>query len=165
MTVHGAVGPRSTLAITRNARVQPHRDLNNVGHNCTIALGSFKGGDLWTESDEGSVYREVGGHQRRGVLRKHRNKMMIFDARRWHSVEPWQVERWSLTTYQTRSAMKLEPEQRELLESFGFSPSEDNPRTTSGFQHSEDLVNALIRHSCCKEPHLSFSYYQHSGGD
>ena len=156
MTMHGATGPRSTLAITRNARVQPHRDLNNVGHNCTIAIGSFKGGDLWTENDEGSVCREAGGRQRRGVLRKHRNKMMTFDARKWHSVEPWQGERWSITAYQTRSAMKLEPEQRELLESFGFSPSEDGARATSGFQHSEDLVNALICQSCGEGLRSSF---------
>ncbi|CAE6953093.1 GIP [Symbiodinium sp. CCMP2592] len=122
MTAHGAEGGRSSISVTRDARVLPHRDVNNVGLNYSMAIGSFKGGDLWVEHPEGDIKKCVGpGDTRLGRVYKHRNKMNVFDPKSFHAVDQWEGERWSITAFQSRSSMQLPPDQRAHLEELGFS--------------------------------------------
>ena len=119
MTFHGASGPRSSLAISRNARGRIHRDVNNIGLNYGIALGKFKGGDLWTEDDKGEVVRKAPTGE------------PIRDRLRRHHVEEWQGEqRWSIVAFQTRSAAELDDKKENRLAQFGFNLAgyQENPR-------------------------------------
>ncbi|CAE7368225.1 RE1 [Symbiodinium sp. CCMP2456] len=128
LTRHGALGTRSSIVVSRNAQVEPHRDMNNIGQNHSIALGQFKGGELWQEHPQGQVYKEVNGVKVPGVLRKHRGRVISFDPRQLHSVEPWEGERWAITAFTTRSAAHLNPEQESLLRNFGFEAKGEGHR-------------------------------------
>ncbi|CAE7202644.1 unnamed protein product [Symbiodinium sp. CCMP2456] len=122
MTRHGADGPRSSISVTRNATVRPHRDLHNLGDNYTIAIGPFKGGELWLADEAGQVPKEVRpGVRLPGNVLKHRERMNVFDPKRYHSVNDWEGERWSITAFQTRSSAQLSIDQAKYLESYGFS--------------------------------------------
>ncbi|CAE7309094.1 unnamed protein product, partial [Symbiodinium necroappetens] len=134
MTTRGALGPRSSLVVSRNASVGPHKDNNNIGQNYSIAIGQFKGGELWEEDPAGLVVKEIKGVKVPGRLRKHHGKLNIFDPRKFHSVEPWTGERWSITAFQTRSAAKLGREQEELLAKFGFQ--------VQGYSETADLPSS-----------------------
>ena len=122
MTSHGAHGPRSSLSITRNARVKPHRDVNNRGLNYCMAFGSFKGGDLWVEEKSGNTILKVGPDDyRSGRILKHHNRMNVFDPKKYHAVDEWEGERWSITAFRSRSSEQMTASQSRHLEDFGFS--------------------------------------------
>ena len=158
MTMRGALGPRSSLVVSRNASVNPHKDSNNIGQNYSIALGPFKGGELWEEDPGGQVMKEIKGAKVPGRLRKHHGKLNVFNPRKLHSVEPWTGERWSITAFQTRSAGKLSQEQEELLAKFGFqvrgySQVIDLPST----RLSRQLVS-YVESRCAGVPQDNFNF-------
>ena len=122
MTAHGATGPRSSLSITENAQVRPHKDVNNIGLNYSIAIGSFKGGDLWVEDENGDVPLQVRpGESRIGRIYKHRDRMNVFNPKKFHSVDKWNGQRWSLTAFRSRSSEHMSSDSKQHLENFGFS--------------------------------------------
>ena len=132
MDAHGAAGPRSSLSIGHNVHCGNHRDLNNLGRNYSVALGKFSGGKLWTEDEHGNVSRKVGkdSHAVVGKLQAYKNRMVDFDACKWHGVEEWRGDRWTITGFQTRSAADLTPLQEQHLRDYGFSPGTSEPTTT-----------------------------------
>ncbi|CAE7403523.1 unnamed protein product, partial [Symbiodinium necroappetens] len=122
LTAQGASGPRSSISITQNAAVRPHRDAHNVNLNYCIALGKFKGGDLWVESPEGTIFKKLkSGVSVAGKVVKHQGRLNVFDPKKYHAVEEYEGERWSITAFTTRSSQSLSSGQRDHLESFGFS--------------------------------------------
>ena len=140
MTYHGALGPRSSLAISRNNRMPRHRDVNNTHQNYSIALGKFSGGELWTEKENGKVMREVGSKVTvAGELQRHRKKMVEFDPKRFHGVEPWQGDRWSITAFRTRSVDGLDVAGRERLQRLGFQVEGYNP----GSHYEDKFVDKM----------------------
>ena len=122
MTKQGATEPRSSLTIGMNNRISYHRDIHNVGSNCTISLGKFSGGELWLEDRAGPSLRQV--QPARWVAgRQHstHHRLLRFSPRAFHGVEPHQGERWSLTTFQTRSSVKLSGSGQAQLGALGFN--------------------------------------------
>ena len=124
MAHHGALSPRSSLVVSNGNKLKYHKDVNNVGINHSIALGKFSGGGLWKEADDGTELRVLpSGVQVRGQVLAHRRKMLSFDPRRYHGIEPWEGKRWSITSFQTRSSMNLEEFRVQELKSYGFDLS------------------------------------------
>ena len=139
MTYHGAEGARSTLSVTCNARVTPHRDVHNIGENYCIAFGPYRGGELWLEDERGGVPREVrDGVCLAGTVHRHRERMNVFDPKKYHAVSEWTGERWSITAFQTRSSVGLSREQAKHLESYGFSLQgyQGSPLGSRGSSHA-----------------------------
>ena len=134
--------------VSRNASVGPHKDNNNIGQNYSIAIGQFKGGELWEEDPAGLVVKEIKGVKVPGRLRKHHGKLTIFDPRKFHSVEPWTGERWSITAFQTRSAAKLGREQEELLAKFGFQVQGYSETTDLPSSRASNLLVSRVESRC-----------------
>ena len=121
MTYHGASDPRSSLVVSSGSRIKYHKDINNVGMNHSIALGKFTGGGLWQEDESGAEVRSMpSGAEKRGRVVSHRKKLISFDPRRYHGVEPWEGTRWSITVYRTRSSLGLDTARADELRHFGF---------------------------------------------
>ena len=142
LTTQGASGPRSSISITQNAAVRPHRDAHNVNLNYCIALGKFKGGDLWVESPEGTIFKKIkSGVSVGGKVVKHQGRLNVFDPKKYHAVEEYEGERWSITAFTTRSSQSLSSGQREHLESFGFS--------LQGYEGAPLLPSKATQDLCC----------------
>ena len=119
---HGAKGARSSITISKNSRPDLHRDVNNVGCNCSMALGKFSGGQLWIEDPTGPLHRrDPHGKWIRGRTCAHHGKMVIFDPRKLHGVEPFQGTRWSITGYLLRTAPRETKELDNVLSEYGFN--------------------------------------------
>ena len=107
--------------ICNGNRLQNHSNIINVGANHSIALGKFTGGKLWVEDSSGRDSREVRpGKTVPGRLIPHRRKMVCFDPRLCHGVEPWSGTRWSITAFQTRSSVDLNSTRVQEFKDFGF---------------------------------------------
>ncbi|CAE7837485.1 unnamed protein product, partial [Symbiodinium necroappetens] len=138
MTFHGASGPRSSLVVSSGSRIKYHKDINNVGTNYSIALGKFTGGGLWVEDESGSEIRSMpSGAEKRGRVISHRKRMISFDPRRHHGVEPWEGTRWSITVYQTRSSQGLDAPRTDELRHFGFELDGYPDRTPKDDQNDQ----------------------------
>ena len=130
----------SAICINHNEPVGIHCDVNNEpgSLNCTLALGSFSGGELWLEDSMGSLVRTLpSGKEARGRLCTTLKSPFCFDASRFHQVEPWQGDRWSIICYTTRCLDSLDPVLLSELREWGFPlpgdslehafPQETNP--------------------------------------
>ena len=142
LTAQGASGSRSSISITQNAAVRPHRDAHNVCLNYCIALGKFKGGDLWVEDPEGTIHKKLkSGAHVAGKVMKHQGRLNVFDPKKYHAVEKYEGERWSITAFTTRSSQGLSQGQQDHLESFGFS--------LQGYEGSPTLPGGAVQDLCC----------------
>ena len=122
MTRHGAREPRSSLTVGLNNRLSYHRDIHNVGTNSTISLGRFSGGELWIEEENGPSFRQVQpGRWKAGRRMTTHHQMLNFSPKAFHGVEPHRGERWSVTTFRTRSSTKLSGSEQAALGALGFN--------------------------------------------
>ena len=116
----------TSIAILCNPKMGLHRDLLNLrGHpNHAITLGSFTGGRVWIEDENGDAPAEV---QMKSKIRAligswHdiRDKPITFNARRFHQVEPHEGHMWALAAYTLQAFKWLTNENAERLSSLGF---------------------------------------------
>ena len=94
--------------------LNPHKDSTDMGNmigmpNYAIALGSFAGGKVWIEDEQGTSLDEVVMknkiHQLRGSWLDMHDNPVSFDARRFHKVEPHIGHMWAIAAY-TPTAFK-----------------------------------------------------------
>ncbi|CAE7454855.1 RE1 [Symbiodinium sp. CCMP2592] len=118
----------STLVINNNCEVNLHRDSNNLPNtkNYVIGVTPFQHGELWLEGEPPNHhYKTVvkalpNGQSRSGHLRSVRQRVLAFDARQWHTVQPWQGDRVILGGYMSRGVRELEKEDIQWLQQAGF---------------------------------------------
>ena len=140
MTWQGALGPRSSLAISRNLRLAYQKDLQNVGKNWTIAFGKFQGGEVWVEEEGGPSLRQVRpGRWVAGRCHRTHHHLTEFDPKAFHGIEPYRGSRWSVTVYQTRSSQNLQALEQATLGDLGFNlagyPARDHGRDLAVLDH------------------------------
>ena len=163
LTYHGACAPRTSIAINRGnqgGRVSCHRDLHNHGRNQCIALGAFEGGKIWLADPSGSVVREVApGVHAPGEVHRHRQRMLDFDARLYHEVEPWKGERWSIVAFQTRNAPSLCEQERARLREYGFEVYGYDPHMLNSKKRHHALFQCVrdLGAQGYQTPHALFS--------
>ena len=87
-------GTWTSIAVLLNPRIGLHRDMQNmVGKlNHAITLGTFNGGRVWIEDEEGTSIETTtkNGKVRelKGTWIDIHDKPMSFNARRFHKIEP-----------------------------------------------------------------------------
>ena len=103
-----------------------HRDLLNLkGHmNHAITLGSFSGGRVWVEDENGSFPAEVKLRTKTrslmGTWHDIHDKPITFDARRFHQVEQHEGHMSALAAYIPQAFRWISDENVEILLSLNF---------------------------------------------
>ena len=117
----------TTLGIGYNTRAPLHRDVNNVGQSATITFGNFRGGKLWLEdADQGpagaTVKKKSGPREQMLLGREHntRHRLLMFNPKKWHEVNPWKGCRISVTAYTSRGIMTASDHHLHQLAQWGF---------------------------------------------
>ena len=111
------------MYLSHNARMSPHRDRRNALEFPIVAraVGNFKGGGLWLESEDGTVCRELpDGTKRAGLVHDLRNSSLEFSGNDWHASEDWIGDRWILSAFVPREFRCVLPEYRDRLRDLGF---------------------------------------------
>ena len=93
-----------------------HRDMQNmVGKpNHAITLGSFTGGRVWIEDDEGTSTEKLAKKNKAFELKGSwidiHGKPVSFKARRFHKIEPHEGHMWALAAYTPQSFRRCSSE-------------------------------------------------------
>ena len=135
--------PRKTwtsIAILCNPKMGLHRDLLNLkGHmNHAITLGSFSGGRVWVEDENGSFPAEVKLRTKTrsliGTWHDIHDKPTTFHARRFYQVEPHEGHMWALAAYVPRASPGSQNELAQRLSSLNFRlPERTTEKTLADF--------------------------------
>ena len=112
----------TTLVLMKNLQAPLHRDINNeVGFmNSLVALSSFKEGQLWLESAEGTHPCPDSSCTALGVLRSLETPV-LFDAHALHATCPWHGgDRVVLAAFTIRHFARLPASTIASLQNLGF---------------------------------------------
>ena len=126
---HGASDHFSSICINHGSSIKVHKDIHNKTDttNVTMSMGDFQGGGLWIhdkdlrEGDGQAVKRKLpDGNFAYGKILEEKGKLITFNPKSFHRVEPWKGDRWSITAYVNRACHKLQNEERDRLSKLGF---------------------------------------------
>ena len=125
----------SSLFINKDRVFRMHKDNHNQpgSMNYIIGVTRFQQGEMWIEGPGSSpgcrtVYRkDPSGHQLAGHLRSVRQKVLVFDARKWHEPQKWHGQRWLVGAYTSRGYVHLNPEDKQFLKELGMVPPPATP--------------------------------------
>ena len=118
----------SSLVINYNSKTFMHRDVHNEPHtkNYLIGVTKYQQGDLWVEglslqSKSKPVWRTLpNGKSQAGYLQKTCQRLITFDARKWHAVQKWQGKRVTVGAFASRGQSHLSTKDRKQLHDLGF---------------------------------------------
>ena len=119
----------TSVAILCNPKMGLHRDLMNLkGHmNHAITLGSFCGGRVWVEDENGDAPEKVEMKTKTraliGTWHDIHDKPITFDERRFHQVEPHQGHQGhvrALAAYTPRAFLWMKDDDASRLSFLGF---------------------------------------------
>ena len=116
----------TSIAILRNPKMGLHRDLMNLkGHmNHALTLGSFSGGRVWVEDENGDAPEKVEMKTKTrallGTWHDIHDSPITFDARRFHQVEPHEGHMWALAAYTPRAFLWMKDDDASRLASLSF---------------------------------------------
>ena len=118
----------TTIYLSQNTKMPVHRDLVNApGFPIIVrAVGDFKGGGLWLESDDGTgpVCKTLpDGSKRAGYVRDIGSLPAVFSGSKWHASEDWEGDRWVLSAFVPRDFRVGFESCRDLLLGLGFPVS------------------------------------------
>ena len=92
--------------------------------NHAIALGSFTGGRIWVEDDDGTSpevrVTKRNTQQLWGSWIDMHDEPVSFDARRFHKVEPHEGRMWAIAAYTPQAFARCSPENRDAATALGF---------------------------------------------
>jgi len=113
--------PFTSLNINKNYAAKRHRDAGNVGPSTLLSVGDFTGGRLrYFPSDPGNV--DLGDLKAADAKVFEMAKLIQFDGRRAHEVEPFTGERYSVVFFISKGYQRAEASDREhLTETAGFT--------------------------------------------
>ena len=100
-----------------------HGDSANLpgSSNCTVSLGSFRGGGLWLADAHGDCeMRDPEGHPVRGRVHSTLQQPLTSDAQCLHATQPFQGEWWAVTAYTTSHVSHGSGSVRDELMALGF---------------------------------------------
>ncbi|CAE7256176.1 AGM1 [Symbiodinium natans] len=126
------------------SRASLHKDNSNLkgSLNFTMSLGNYsKGGHLWIENPEGNTVIDVCGNLVPGTLHTTRGKVLRFDPKKLHMVEPHEGQRFSIIGFTMNHLGKLRADEHQMMEDLEFpqpripSPQVEQPRQE---EHSSD---------------------------
>ena len=116
----------TSIAILCNPKMGLHRDLMNLKDhmNHAVTLGSFSGGRVWVEDENGDASEKVQMKTKTraliGTWHDIHDKPITFDARRFHQVEPHEGRMWTLAAYTPRAFLWMKDDDASRLSSLGF---------------------------------------------
>ena len=113
----------SSIAVSHNHVAEMHADAANLpgSSNCTVSLGSFKGGGLWLADEKGDCeMRDPEGRPVLGRVHSTFQQPFTFDAQCLHATQPFQGERWAVTAYTTLHVSQDSASACEELLALGF---------------------------------------------
>eukprot|EP00971_Amphidinium_carterae_P164063 3252646-Amphidinium_carterae.1 len=117
------IGDYTTAMVVRADSVGLHRDLHNAGQSWTLSVGNYQHGRLWCEQSHGP-HPPPGLHPGetplRGALSNTKRQWTRISAQRWHSVEPWQGDRWAIIVYTPVAVANLPAVDWAMLHLSGF---------------------------------------------
>ena len=123
LEVRNPGGLWTTIYISQNTCMPPHRDLRNAsGFPIAVTgVGSFKGGGLWLEDEAGPTCRSLpDGSKRPGSVHGVKDQVVCFSGTRWHASEEWIGDRWILSAFVPRDFRSALEESRAKLRSLRF---------------------------------------------
>ncbi|CAE7249187.1 RE2 [Symbiodinium natans] len=121
----------------RESRASLHKDNSTLtgSLNFTMSLGNYsKGGHLWIENPEGNTVIDVCGNLVPGTLHTTRGKVLRFDPKKLHRVEPHEGQRFSIIGFTMNHLGKLRADEHQMMEDLEFpqpripSPQVEQPR-------------------------------------
>ena len=136
-------GTWTSIAVLLNPRIGLHRDMQNmVGKlNHAITLGTFNGGRVWIEDEEGTSIETTtkNGKVRelKGTWIDIHDRPMSFNARRFHKIEPHEGHMWALAAYTPQSFERCSDEVRSKLKKLEF------PCPDEIFSHSKQNQSSM----------------------
>ena len=155
----------STVAVSCNTSVEPHRDKYNsrVHPNLIVPLDfPMTGGEIWVASPPATNQkvqdRSCNGQLVPGSLMPLR-KSMLLDPHMWHASAPWTGDRTLLVGFTLQATDKLQGSDRELLTTQGFQlpqPSDlvhqcseipDSPEGASALRRELQTAQSLVQGS------------------
>ena len=157
---HGGDPQRTSLVINAGATMKAHRDVANLQgtRNSLITFGDHVGGRLWAADEALVAGGQVGrsctweirpGETKTGVMVNPFHQMVTFDAKKWHSVEPWKGTRISLAGYTLQALERIDKVTRRQLRSLGFKPTlsrgRQAPLVPRGGEWWSDNVSYALR--------------------
>ena len=116
----------AVLPVLLNPRIGMHRDMQNMAGkpNHAITLGSFTGGRVWIEDDEGTSTEKLAKNNKAFELKGSwidiHDKPVSFNTRCLHKTEPHEGHMWALAAYTPQSFRRCSSEVLERLESLKF---------------------------------------------
>ena len=112
----------SSLAVLSQHQSALHVDVNNssVHPNWVCPLTSFKGGDIWVESESGCAVLEHDGHTLLGDILPVSRQACFLDASKRHCVLDWAGTRIVLACFLIKDFVKLSAAERSQLTNLGF---------------------------------------------
>ena len=116
----------TSIAILCNPKVGLHRDLLNMKEqpNHAVTLGSFSGGRVWVEDENGKSPAEVkmksSVRSLIGTWHDIHDKRITFNARRFHQLEPHEGHMWALAAYTPQAFKHASDDIASRLERLGF---------------------------------------------
>ena len=117
---------------------------NMVGKlNHAITLGTFNGGRVWIEDEEGTSIETTSKNGKvrelKGTWINIHDKPMSFNARRFHKIEQHEGHMWALAAYTPQSFERCSDEVRSKLEELEF-PCPDEVR------HIQNKISLPCKH-------------------
>jgi len=119
--------PFNSITVNQNYRADKHRDKNNKGVSLLVGFGSYKGGDLVIHEGDLSGNHSIWC-----------NPIIADFSKVYHSVEPFEGDRYSLVFYQyeTSRSVPLPPfSVKKEGEKFFFYRGDEKILRTTGLPH------------------------------
>ena len=97
---------------------RPHRDSNNAGVSLTRSMGNFTGGALQYWPDDDARYPIEALTADSAVTLDTKTSFCLFDGKRYHGVQDFEGERYSLVFFSVTSFADVPEECRKSLPEF-----------------------------------------------
>ena len=111
----------TSIQMSKNAQVAPHRDSRNQGVSYLRAFGDFEGGKLWVEDPAGQTEVRHQDKMLMGTLYPTKGHWLKLNAKHLvHSVEKFLGTRISVSVYTAGTGKFVTHEMGSSLSSFGF---------------------------------------------
>ena len=140
----------TTVAVGLNAGSRMHRDLLNAKgtFNMITGMGSYSGGELWTElgpgeqcpRDELKIRVRPDQSRSRGRATSVLHACKVFDPKVWHATCKWTGQRLVIAAYTSSSISQLNSEQRGDLRQLGFPLPRMTPQSQISLCSPEEMT-------------------------
>ena len=134
------------VALFRDLRTLPHRDLGNQQGTCNLVAGlsDFRAGGVWVSSESGAVPCPIEGFSECGDVLPVSGTLAIFDPRHLHCTMEWQGSRVVLVAYCPFLGERMADADLDFLVSFGVFGRRDRSAVRIGLLLSVCLRTMMM---------------------